>query len=212
MDVNLHLLNASGSLDQFGENIGNTFPKALGEISKKLDFSNIDIVVYDNPLETIPGRGIGGHALNANLIFVPLDPKFPGLSKSIGDAFSRTLAHEIHHCMRWRGPGYGNTLFEALITEGLGDKFDLEVYGGDPYPWDLALDKNQAADLLGRAKLEFNDKEYDHNAWFFGSKSKNIPRWTAYSLGFKIVSDYLQRNPDKKPSNLYNTDAKEFLK
>ena len=210
MNVNLHLLNASGSLDLFAEEIKNTFPKAVDTISKKIDISNIDVVAYDNPSGTIPEFGIGGYAINANLIFVSLDPKFSGLSKSIGEQFRRTLAHEMHHCARWKGPGYGTTLLEALVTEGLGDHFDLEIYGGDPYPWDLALDKDQTERLLNKAKAEFN-KEYNHTAWFFGSKDKNILRWTGYSLGFKIVGDYLQKNPDKKPSNLYNTDAKEFL-
>lgn len=212
MNINLHLLNASGSLNAFIIDIKNNFPKAVSEISKRMDISNIDVVVYDNPSEAIPEYGIGGYAINANLIFVSIDPKFAGLSKSIGDSFSWTLAHEIHHCMRWRGPGYGTTLLEAAVTEGLADHFDLEIYNGDPYPWDVALDKNQTEKLLEKAKAEFNNKEYDHNAWFFGSKDKNIPRWTGYSLGFKIVGDYLQKNPNKKPSNLYNNSAKEFLK
>lgn len=212
MNINLHLLNASGSLYVFVNDIKNSFKTSINEISKKLSISDIDIVVYDNPLGAIPEFGIGGYAPNANLIFVSLDPKFPNLSKSIGDQFSRTLAHEIHHCMRWRGPGYGNTLLEALITEGLADHFDLEMHGGDLYPWDLALDKDQLKKFLKKAKTEFNNKEYDHNAWFFGSKQKNIPKWTGYSLGFKIVNDYLQRNPDEKPSSLHNVNAKEFLR
>jgi uncharacterized protein YjaZ len=212
MNINLHLLNASGSLDAFIDDIKNNFPKAVDEISKKLDISNIDIVVYDNPLRVIPEYGIGGYSQNANLIFVSLDPKFPNLSKSIGQELKSTLAHEMHHCMRWREVGYGNTLLEALITEGLADHFDLEMYGRDPYPWDLALDKNQIEKFLKKAKAEFNNKDYDHTTWFFGSKNKNIPRWTGYSLGFKIVSDYLQKNPDKKSSSLYNTSAKEFVK
>ncbi len=39
-------------------------------------------------------------------------------------------------------------------------------------------------------------------AWFFGSDELGIPRWTGYSLGFKIVRGYLARNPGTKASAL----------
>jgi uncharacterized protein YjaZ len=211
MNINLHLLNASGSLDDFAEHIKNTFDQTIKTISEKVKISDIDIVIYDHPYGAIPEIGIGGYAPSANLIFISLNPKFPDLSKSLNQELKSTLAHEIHHCLRWQKPGYGNTLLEALISEGLADHFDLEINGSNPRLWMTALDQNQISVLLEKAKTEFSNDVYDHNAWFFGSEEKDIPRWTGYSLGFKIVSDYLEKNKDKKPSSLYNTTSEEII-
>lgn len=207
---NLHILNGSGTLTQYLGVIETSFIEALEQIRKKINISNIDIVVYDNPDHAIKEIGIGGCAPTPNLIFVSLDPKFPNLAKSIENELKRTLAHELHHCMRQRSVGYGDTLLEALVTEGLADHFNLEVYKGRPHPWDTNLSDEQIKNYLEKAKTKFNDKNYDHNSWFFGSKEENIPRWTGYTLGFTIVKKYLEKNLDKKPSELYSTKAEEF--
>lgn len=211
-NINLYILKASGRLTPYIEDIKKVFKDSLNKISEKIPVSNIDIVVCDDKDKVIPESGITGYTPNSNLIFISLDPGSPSFSKLIGDEFNRTLAHEMHHCMRWRRPGYGKTLLEVLITEGLADHFDLEIYGGNPHPWSVALDKDQTERLMERAKDEFNNKEYDHTAWFFGSKDKNIPRWTGYALGFNLVAEYLKKNPDKKPSQLHALEAGEFVK
>lgn len=210
MNINLHILNASGTLTQYLKTIEMSFKEALEQIRNRIPISNIDIVIYDNPTHAIPEIGIGGYAPTPNLIFVSIDPKFPNLKNSIENELKRTLAHELHHCVRSRSVGYGDTLLEALVTEGLADHFNLEVYGGKPHPWDIALSEEQIKDYLEKAKTNFNDKNYDHNSWFFGSKEKDIPRWTGYTLGFKIVKRYLEKNLDKKPSKIYTTKAEEF--
>lgn len=43
-----------------------------------------------------------------------------------------TLVHEIHHAMRWRGPGCGSTLRERLVSEGLAQTFEAECTGVVP--------------------------------------------------------------------------------
>ena len=47
--------------------------------------------------------------------------------------------------------------------------------------------------MLERARLEFDQTWYNHNAWFFGDVGLGIARWTGYKLGFQLVSDYLNR-------------------
>lgn len=211
MNIKLHLLNASGSLNQFEKEIVSEFNKAISKILNIIQVSDVDIVIYDNPESAIPEIGIGGYTQNENLIFMPIDPKFATLSKSIKENIKRTLAHELHHIMRWRKVGYGKTLLEAIITEGLADHFDLEVFGGNPPLHCKALKENEIKNLLSKAKNEFDNNKYDHNAWFFGSKTKNIPRWTVYSLGFYLVGKYLNKYLKAKPSTLYEKPAKDFL-
>lgn len=210
-NINLHLLNASGSFTSYKAEIEENFNKAINQITQKLPVTDVDVVISDSPRHVIPEIGIGGYAPNAHLIFISLDPKFPEFDKTITKELKRTLAHELHHTMRWRNPGYGTTLLEALVTEGLADHFDIEVFGEKPEPWCTALDKEQIKIYMKKAHKEFHNKRYAHGAWFFGSKEKGIPRWTGYTLGFALVGEYLQRNPDKKPSELYHINANEFV-
>jgi uncharacterized protein YjaZ len=62
-----------------------------------------------------------------------------------------------------------------------------------------------------KAKSEFSSKEYNHSVWFFGSNEDSIPRWAAYSLGFRIVEDYLKKT-GKTAAQLVSEDAGLFIK
>lgn len=50
----------------------------------------------------------------------------------------------------------------------------------------------------------------DHSSWFFVTTSE-IPRWAGYSIGFKLVQDYLAKNTDRRPSNLFDEPAVSFI-
>lgn len=41
--------------------------------------------------------------------------------------FMAVVAHELHHIKRWRGPGYGRTWGESMVSEGLALKFQRET-------------------------------------------------------------------------------------
>ena len=60
------------------------------------------------------------------------------------------------------------------------------------------------------ATPEFNSREYNHDDWFFGPLSRDIPKWTGYSVGFRLVGDYLKRT-GKKASELVVEPASSFL-
>lgn len=209
--MSLYILLGSGRLIPYQDQIKKKFDELITDIKKYRFLENVDVVIYDNPEGIIPEIGIGGYAPNEHLIFISLDPQFSTFQQAIDKELKRTLAHELHHTLRWRGPGYGETLFEALITEGLADHFDMEVNNlNTPEPWDIALNDEQLAAIKAKAQKEFDNKNYNHNEWFFGSKEKNIPRWAGYTLGFKLVADYLKKNSDKKPSQLYNAQPEDF--
>lgn len=210
MNIISHILNASGSLTSHIKDINKIFNKTIGKITKKIPISNIDIVFEDNPYNIIPEIGIGGQTQNQNLIYISLDSHQPSFKKILIDQLERVLVHEIHHCARWKGAGYGTTLLEAIILEGLADHFEIEINNKKPEPWSVKLNKNQIKKYLFKAKREFNNKKYNHYDWFFGT-NKSIPRWAGYSLGFYLVNEYLNKHPNKKPSQLINTKAKEFV-
>lgn len=211
MAIKFHIMTESPKIWSYKDRLFGVARKAVSDVSKKIPIDNVDIVLYENQEGAIREiGGIGGYAPNANLVLVSLDPTNKKFSQAITDELKGTLAHELHHTLRWRNPGYGTTLLEALITEGLADHFDLELTRQSPRPWSIALSKKELQRMLRHAKLNFN-KSYDHSAWFFGSKEKNIPRWTGYSLGFYLVGLYLQKHSDQRPSRLYSAKASTFI-
>ncbi len=50
------------------------------------------------------------------------------LAASLDDgAFRRTIAHVVHRCLRMAEPGYGRTLGEALVSQGLAGQAETIV-------------------------------------------------------------------------------------
>ncbi|MBI2011249.1 hypothetical protein HYS91_00625 [Candidatus Daviesbacteria bacterium] len=211
MNGGIYILKASGRLIPFSKKIEEIIKKVKSEVVQLLPLPDLDVIVEDNPLGAIEHLGIGGYAQNTYLINLYLDPKFPNINNSIAKNLPRILAHELHHAIRWQNPGYGKTLLEALVSEGLADHFEMEYLDGEPEKWDLALTEKQLQKFSELAKKEFT-KEYDHNEWFFGMGDRNIPKWTGYTLGFNIVKKYLEKYPEKKPSQLYSIQAQEVVK
>ena len=210
MTSKITILQASPAIQPLRDKIKTAAKKSFQLVKKYIPIDNVDIVIFDHAYGTIKHLGVGGYAPNSHTVLVYIDPKHKAFQKNINEYLLGTIAHELHHVMRWRGPGYGKTLFEALITEGLADHFETEVRGGTPGKWDTALTDKEIQRLLKLAKKEFDNENYNHAEWFFGSKKRNIPYWTGYSLGFYLVGEYLKRYPNKKASSLYSLNANKF--
>jgi uncharacterized protein YjaZ len=209
MSYQIHILKASGRLDPFISDINEVIEQTLKPIEEKINLQKVDIVVVDQPHGAIPEVGLGGYAPNKNLLYVYTDPARESFKEIIHKELPRTIAHELHHCARWGAVGYGESLFEALISEGLAEHFDIEVNKGEPTQWATALNPEQIQELLKKSRSSFDDKKYNHSAWFFGSDKENIPRWAGYALGFHIVGDYMSR-VGKTASELTETSADSF--
>jgi uncharacterized protein YjaZ len=164
----------------------------------------VDVIVRHNPYATILNYAIGGYTPDAHTVYISLDAASITLALK---ELSHTLAHELHHTMRWRTVGYGETLGEALVTEGLAQVFEREVFGEVPYPWTNALTAEQSKELLQKARANFW-QPYDHDAWFFGSAE--IPHWAGYGLGYQLVKTYCEQH-NLTASKLYDVEAKTIL-
>lgn len=183
---------------------------AFNKVSVILPIEGVKIYIRHDPTSAIPELGVGGYSPDGDEIYIAVDASYPKFESFVIPNIYRTLLHEMHHTARWRGPGYGETLLEALVTEGLADHFELELTHNTPQPWNTALSVKEKQSLVGRVEKELHSKEYSHEDWFYGSEKRKIPRWTGYSLGFSIVGEYLKKNPDKKPSVLYSCDAHDI--
>jgi uncharacterized protein YjaZ len=192
--VQLHLLNAGGQFDAIRSRVEDSFFDSVSTIARWLELPAVDIVVRVDANGVLPELGVGGRAESADRISVAIDPQSIHFETQFEAGFKRLLAHELHHCTRWSGPGYGRTLAEALISEGLACMFETEIDPGDPPFYARALSEGQLSELLVRAEAERMHEAYDHVAWFFGSASKGIPRHAGYSLGYELVARHIQRH------------------
>ena len=210
--IAVHVLTGSGRLLAHADEL-RTRVRAAGSVALEhlpLGAGDVDVVVRDAPELVIPELGIGGMAPDAHTVLLTVDPDHEAFERSLDEELPGALAHELHHVARHRGPGYGRTLFEALVTEGLADHFSIEVTGGPPPPWTKALTPEQHGHLAELARRDYDTHRYVHRFWFFGDDEGRIPRWAGYSLGFQLVGDYLERHPDGSAGALASTPAEAF--
>lgn len=159
----------------------------------------------------IPEWGLGGLTLGPNDVEIAVDPDFPGLAQVLPQNLPQIVAHELHHCVRWQGLGYSyGTLLEALATEGLADHFAIELLGAPIPPWSDAFAESQTALYLARARPELDSPTYDHPAWFLGARPAHLPRWTGYTLGFRLVRDYLESHQGSSAAGLVHASPEAF--
>lgn len=210
--ISVHVLTGSGRLlshaDRLTEHIHTAAAASLEHLP--LGDADVDVVVRDAPELVIPELGIGGLAPDAHTVLLTVDAAHDLFASAFDRELVAVLAHELHHVARHRGPGYGRTLFEALVTEGLADHFATEISRTPPPPWTVALTADERARLAQLAEEEYDSRRYVHRFWFFGDDERAIPRWAGYSLGFQLVGDFLERHPQASAGGLASAPAASF--
>jgi uncharacterized protein YjaZ len=202
MSIKKYIANASEEFDKVTlHKIEASFEQAKTLVKNELDANKIDIVFVNAPRSVIPEYGIGGYAPGPYNIYISLDPKNNKFSEK--DLIASIL-HEAHHCMRWRGPGYGVTLGETMISEGLATLAEDEFYGYPPLYGQVEITEEE----IDKAKGHLDDKEYKHSKWFFGDKE--IQRWFAYTYGYMLCKEYSTKT-NKTACQLVNIDARLIL-
>ncbi len=181
----------------------------LTRVTEQLPLSGVTVTVTADAARAIGGYGVGGFAPDARTVSIYIDPGFPEIRALWPARLPAVLAHELHHAKRWRGPGYGRTLLEAMVSEGLADRFSIELLGVAPPPWVVAFPREETSAYLDLARPEFDSTAYDHNRWFF-TAGPQLPRWTGYTLGFRLVEDYLASHPGSTAAALAHTPASAF--
>ena len=190
MAAQLHVMNAGQALGVWADRAVTAFPAAIGQINSHLAVDDLDIVLYaSNGFMIIPELGMGGFSEHGHFIRLMLDPTNPHIEDGFRHAFEGLLTHECHHCMRERGPGYGKTLADSLIAEGLACQFEREVTGRLPF-YALPLSDEEVRNW--RARID-GDLQSDYQpGWMFGDKSRGIERHFGYRLGSALVAEWLR--------------------
>jgi len=166
-----------------------------------LGANKIDVIFIYAPKSVIPEMGIGANSPGPHNIYVAFDPEFKDIKDE--DIFL-SIMHEAHHCMRWRDPGYGKTLGEAMISEGLATLYEEELSGKPP----IYSQMNIQPEEIEEAKKMINHEKYDHAKWFFGTNE--ITRWFGYTYGYQLCKAYAVKT-GKKASQLIHIDAQRML-
>ena len=176
----------------------------------KLAISSVNIL----PIWGIGARTISGFTDDHQVETVEIYYD-PNNSNFRVELILRTLVHELHHVCRVRMPDFQLTLLECMVNEGLADHFMLEVLKCEITPFSSALTDEQIQQNIIRVKpftrikfeswtQEFNDKYFV--PWMFGRTGDDpIPHWTGYSIGWRIVENYIRAHPEARASSLVFT-------
>lgn len=184
--------------------------RTLQRVSKILPLADFKIRFTVDEQQTIPEFGIGGFCGNAHQIEIALSP---GRLRDWEKHLPRTIAHEWHHLARWKGPGYGSTLAEAIISEGLAQHFEVECFSGPPPFYSIVLREPERTNIVSKFNSEASSSAYDHDRWFFGRGE--FPFLAGYDLSFTVIAEYLNRKTTKaskevllSPDQLFDMDLK----
>jgi uncharacterized protein YjaZ len=174
-----------------------------------LPIQRTDVIIHVKPDWAIPETGVGGFSPTATHCLVHLNPRHADFDTNLETELAPTIAHELHHCARHGGVGYGHTLLEALVTEGLACVFEREFRGGKKPIYAQALNQDQIDEFLEKAQYHFS-QFYNHNNWFFGNSTLGFPKWTGYTMGDYIVQHYLEQTGLSAGAE-WNTPALRFI-
>jgi len=180
--IKIHIINSSGSLDDIENVINSAFQKASAQAVGDFNLDKVDVLFIDDPRSVIPELGVSGYSPSGSLIYIYLDSSANPKEEDI----YATLLHEFHHSKRWRDPGYGETLWETLVTEGLACVYGEQITGSRPI---YVANKDNPLELLDALKLD--DSNYNHFEIFI-TGNKHLPRWFGYFAGYEIAKFLLE--------------------
>lgn len=204
----LHWLTASGGLQEFQQRISIEIDQAFQTLKTFTSPPKLDILLGRSAY-TIPEIGVLGRAYNSTLLSLNFDPDNTNFKPTLkNDTVQRQLLHEVHHCLRMAGPGYGWTLGEALISEGLAGHFVNNLMNTPPEPWECAITP-EVLRTYSPPAAELRSSSYNHASWFFGRAQ--LPRWLGYSLGFELVRLWREITQPHTHDQWVNTPATEIL-
>lgn len=196
MKTHFHSTHAIAEKD--ASTIKTRIMEASARVGDKFPLSEIDIVVvasddvgfwgnafYRNTITLIHGSG---SALEANRI-------------------APTFYHELHHLARMQAIGYGTTLGEAVISEGLAVGMeaemeeDMSIYG--EFKNEAEFKKTYSSFLQEQLSTS-----YSYQRWFVDRDAEVV--FAGYKLGYKLITQYCDQTKNK-PSELFATHAKDIL-
>ncbi|HET7870529.1 MAG TPA: DUF2268 domain-containing putative Zn-dependent protease [Actinomycetota bacterium] len=184
--------------------------QALRRITHLLPGLNARVDMGVDPKGVIHEIGIGGRSdPSTGDVTIAVDPASQNFATTLRVWLPALLAHELDHAKRTdSGPGSGHTLLDAMVFEGVADAFSIQAFPQTPpIPQDDALSRSEEKAAWHRARGRLYDllDMAEYRSWFFGTGQ--LPRWTGYTLGFRIVSSFLARHPGETAASITSFSA-----
>jgi predicted Zn-dependent protease DUF2268 len=194
-----------------GVALNKTIATALDRVATLLPGPRTHIVM-DTGGQVIPGVGVGAVTdLTSGQVRVVVDvhQSSRALKRTLTVWLPVALAHEIDHSVRIQSrTGFGATLLDEFIGEGMSSAFDLQFNPKIDLPWVHAITASQERRLWKRARRLLGQTGL-YERWFFGGPG--IPISTGFQIGYHIVRDYLARHPGVTAASLVHTRAAVIL-
>lgn len=182
----LHFMNAGAQIPvSLAGEVREVAQASLKRHAALLELDGVDVALHVSPW-SLAETGVGGYAPLSYFIQITVDPANANFARCWRTELPATIAHELHHARRWCGPGYGHTLLETLVSEGLAQHYEAQDRGEAPIYARLSAD---LPSLWATAQAELGAASYDHARWFYGAAE--LPRWAGYTLGFELVRRFL---------------------
>ena len=124
------------------------------------------------------------------------------------------MAHELHHSywiQQHFDPARPFTLADYLVLEGRADYFASQLQA-HPAPWIHALDDAGHATAWKNFSplLDATDQPTLMGA-MFGNPNAGIPMWAGYSIGYRLVSERMAKEPTLDFAAMTAAPASEFM-
>lgn len=195
----IHLLNARNALTTIMAETRATAREAVALAEGHFDLPRFDLVVRASEVP-IPDGGLLARPSQPGVIDLTLSP-----DRVTADALRRALLRELHHVARWAGPGYGRSLGEVLVSEGLAGHFAQQVMGGPVDPRDAA---RPAGGSLRQAANIWSRHDFSFDEWFLGRGK--IRKGTGWAIAHRLIAQHLSEEGPADPATLLATRADAF--
>lgn len=185
-------------LDEQYEEISRFIKEGL-EDSTALLTGNEKVRIYLQPhspdFNYLEMGGVVAFAADKDVMVLQIDPR-----KYTEKSIKQTIAHEFHHVVTMEVSDWSyrkQHLLDRVIMEGKADTFGKLVYPDYDVAWIEPLSPEATNKVWGF--IEGNKESYeveDVTMLHIGQPSSGIPKWSNYRMGYRIMEDFLERNPE----------------
>jgi uncharacterized protein YjaZ len=187
---------------------------ALIKVSKVLSGPNTTVYlqvidpIYKQHIPKNLQTGIVAHTFGAGRIFIAIDPT----TSEWRNQLQKIVAHEYHHSV-WISLNFKTinfSLLEYLVLEGRADSFADLLYPDIESPWTniFGLEKEQSVWQSINNVLHLRDEQLNMK---IAVGDKEIPFGSAYTMGYRIMQEFLKNNPEVTLLEWTDMEATEIL-
>ena len=192
--MKIHILNETGKFNNIDKQIQNDILIHAVSIKKFINLDKLDIVVSHMPDCANEIIGIGGGAFGGFRLDIFYDMDNPNIINNIKNELLSILAHETHHCARYRIVGNPKSLQDNLVTEGLACHFEEIVNGGRENLLFTNFKDGNWEQYYNKFRHLLPNTVFDFNCLFHGSSPTEFPKYTGYWVGYNLVLSHMRRH------------------